>query len=1127
MNSLRPSAAPLLSALLAVAALLAPATRAQEPRLSNISTRAQTGTGASVLTAGFVIGPGANKQVLIRAVGPTLSSFGLTGVLTDPVLTVYNSANVVVASNDNWATPVGPGAATTAQLSAAFSSVGAFAFGTTTTSRDSALLATLAPGNYTAQVAGAGGTTGIALVEVYEIGGANAGAKLVNTSTRLQISATSAPIIGLVVAPGTGTRKLLVRASGPALAAFGLTGTLADPAIRLTSSLGTVLATNDNWGTPSDTRAANTLGLTNAFALAGAFAFPAGSRDAAVLVDLAPGSYGLQITSNDGTSGLGLIEVYDLTPANPPTVTLAATRAISDESGNNPGEFTLSRTGDTALPLTVNYGVGGSAVNGFDYPPLLGTVTIQAGASSVKIPLSPNPDVQNEGTDTVVLTLATGGAYLIGAQSSATVSIADSPATLYIASVRPTTTATSGTTASGTASILLSSSGTLAAVNVSFSNLSSTLTNAYLVLGTTEDFVFSLGTAGQVNGAQWTFNPTGQYSATALLEALKSGNIAVRLDTAKYPTGEVKGAFIQGAGTRTFVAPAAPTADSPLTNVTATDAARFLTQATFGPTKAEIDALTGGSIDAWITAQLALPFTAHRAATVADRTNFGGSNSFTNWNAIHMPNRQSAWFKNALTGPDQLRQRMAFALSQILVISDISLGDDNRTEPVANYYDILGNGAFGNFRTLLEQVTLSPMMGEYLSSLRNSKATFDNTGATLTTPDENYAREVMQLFSIGLVQLNPDGTLALGADGLPVPTYDQNTITEMAKVFTGWAYPSTDLTRFRTAGTNYFSPMQLFPAFHDNTAKNLNLTSLATIPADASATSGTNDLRLALDALFTHPNTGPFISKLLIQRFTTSNPSPAYVYRVAQTFANNGSGVRGDLGAVLRAVLTDYEARSPAVAGNSTYGKLKEPLLRMTGLLRSLGASSQSGRFSGFRHHVNGTVITSATPKPATAAEIGTYNSTTLPYSSIGSIAQAALRSPTVFNFYHADYVLPGPLAAAGLVAPEFEITDDNYAISVPNYFRNFVNATTTGQAATVQPYILTLNTTYEETLVGNVPALLDHLSRILTADTLPAAAKTRITTALAALPTTTTTTDRAKTAVMLVLSSPAAAIQK
>lgn len=1100
-----------LAAGLALCAVL----RAQEPRLSNISTRAQTGTGDSVLTAGFVIGPGANKQVLIRAIGPTLSTFGLAGTLADPILTVFNSSGAIVASNDNWATPVGTGAATQAQLTATFTSVGAFAL--SATSKDSAVLTTLAPGNYTAQVAGVGNTTGVALVEVYEIG--NTGAKLLNTSTRLQISATSAPIIGMVVAPGVGTRKLLVRTAGPALGAFGLTGTLDDPAIKITDSKNVVLATNDNWGTPSDTRAADATLLSNAFGVAGAFAFSAGSKDAAVLADLAPGNYGIQVTGAAGTSGLAIIEVYDLTPTNPATVTLVATKATSDESGNNPGEFTVTRSGSTLFSLDVNYGIGGSAVNGFDYPILLGKVTIPAGATSVKIPLSPNPDVQSEGTDTVILTLATGTGYLIGAQSSATVTIADSPATLYVASVRPTGTALSGTTASGTASILLSSSGTLAAVNVSFSNLSSTLTSAHLVIGSNEDYVFDLGNGGQITGSQWRFTPTGPYTSAALLDALKSGNISVRLDTAKFPGGEVKGSFIQGAGTRTFTAPSAPPAVS-LTSVTANDAARLLTQATFGPTKAEIDALTGGSIDKWVTDQLALPFTSHRAATVADRNTFGGSNSFTNWNATHMPNRQSAWFKLALTAPDQLRQRVAYALSQILVVSDISLGDDNRSEPLANYYDILGAGAFGNFRTLLENVTLSPLMGEYLSSLRNSKA--DPVAGT--TPDENYAREIMQLFTIGLSQLNPDGTLALGADGLPVATYDQTTITEMAKVFTGWAYPSTNLTQFRTAGANYYSPMQLFPTSHDDTAKNITPVSATAIPA---AQGGTKDLQLALDALFTHANTGPFVSKFLIQRLVTSNPSPAYVYRVAQKFADNGSGVRGDLAAVVRAILTDYEARSPSVASNASYGKLKEPLLRFTALLRSFGASSTSGRYLGYRHQVNGTVIDGNTPKPATAGEIGTYSSGTQPYNAIGSIAQAALRSPTVFNFYHSDYVLPGPLAAAGLVAPEFEITDDNFAISVPNYLRTFAIATTTGVAATIQPYVLTLNTTYEQTLVATPAALLDHLDRVLCAGTLTAAARTRITSALTSLPTATTTEDRAKTAIYLVLTAPSGAVQK
>ncbi|MCE2862877.1 MAG: DUF1800 domain-containing protein, partial [Opitutaceae bacterium] len=525
--------------------------------------------------------------------------------------------------------------------------------------------------------------------------------------------------------------------------------------------------------------------------------------------------------------------------------------------------------------------------------------------------------------------------------------------------------------------------------------------------------------------------------------------------------------------------------------------------------------------------QLALPFTSHRQAVVDDRTRFGGSGSFTNWNAIHPPNRQSAWFKNVLTARDQLRQRVAFALSQILVISDVGLGDDSRAEPIANYYDILGNGAFGNFRTLLERVTLSPMMGEYLSSLRNAKATYDAAGNAITTPDENYAREVMQLFSIGLVRLQPDGTLMLGADGLPIPTYNQTTITEMAKVFTGWAYPSTNLNAFRTAGANHISPMQLYPAFHDDTAKDLSPVLATPIPASQG---GTTDLRLALDALFNHPNTPPFISKLLIQRLVASNPSPAYVYRVARKFEDDGTGTRGNLAAVVRAILTDYEARSPDLLANAAHGKLKEPLLRLTGLLRGFNASAPSGRFLGLRHTVDGNFITSSTPRPAAATQIATVNSATLPGNAISNLAQAAMRSPTVFNFFKPDYVLPGPLAAAGLVAPEFEITDDNFAIMVPNYLRGFVVAatpTTNGVPTSAADYTLTLDLSYESSLAGNVPALLDHLNLVLCSGSLSAASRTRITSALAALPSTTSTIDRVRTAILLALTSPNAAIQK
>jgi hypothetical protein len=380
----------------------------------------------------------------------------------------------------------------------------------------------------------------------------------------------------------------------------------------------------------------------------------------------------------------------------------------------------------------------------------------------------------------------------------------------------------------------------------------------------------------------------------------------------------------------------------------------------------------------------------------------------------------------------------------------------------------------------------------------------------------------MQLFTIGLDQLQPDGTLRLDAAGLPIPTYDQTTITELAKVFTGWSYGGT--TNFRS-GTNYLLPMILFPAFHDDTVKNLAPVTSTPIPA---AQGGTQDLKLALDALFNHANTPPFISKLLIQRLVTSNPSPGYVYRVAQKFVNNGSGTRGDLAAVVRAILTDHEARSPAVAGNATYGKLKEPLLRLTGLMRTFGASSTSGRYLGYRHTAFNLPIDGTTPKPADSINITATLSTTINiHNTLGSTAQAALRSPTVFNFYHPDYVLPGPLASAGLVAPEFEITDDNYAISVPNYLRTFVNATTTGVAAANQPYVIALNTTYEQTLVSNPTALLDHLNTVLCAGTLPTTARTRIITAISALATSTTNEDRAKTAILLVLTTPAAAIQK
>ncbi len=1035
---------------------------AQEARLANLATRGQTGTGASVLTAGFVIGPGPSKQVIIRAIGPTLATFGLTGLLADPVLTLVNPAGTALATNDNWL----------AADAAIMASVGAFAL--PAGSKDAVIVTTLAPGAYTAQVSGAGNTTGLTIVEIYEVGGT--GAKLVNISTRGPVGTDANQMFpGIVVSPGTGTRKFLVRVAGPALGAFGLPGTLADPTIIVTNGGGTLTyASNNDWGTPIGLGAATAAQLTTTFAANGAFAFAAGSKDAALTVDLAAGNYSIQVSGVANTSGLALVEIYDITPAGAASVTVAATIASADKSGSKPGEFTFTRSGDTSQALTVRYVTGGTAVNGFDYPALLGSITFAAGASSVKLPLAPNPALLATGGQTASITIATGGtSYTVGSPATATIAIADSPATLYISNLRAETTAT-GSSVSGTATILVNPSGTLASVSVSFAGLSSSQTGAHLRIGPSGDYVHNLP-LGQVSNVQWTFSPSGTYTSADLLAALKSGNIYVGLDTATNPTGEVRGTFIVASGAQDFVAPAAPPA-LPGGTPTPADAARLLTQATFGPLRTEIATVQSQGINGWITAQMALPYTAHRAATLSDFRIFGGGGD----GQIISSNRQAAWWKTALTAPDQLRQRVAFALSEIFVVSDVS--DSLTPEGLANYYDMLGNGAFGSFRTLLENVTRSPIMGIYLSSLRNSKA----DPLLGTNPDENYAREVMQLFTIGLNLLRPDGTLKLDPAGLPIPSYNQTTVTEMAKVFTGWSYASTKANpTFRGEPSDQINPMQLYSTNHDDGQKSI-VNGVVLAPGQG----GTKDLQQALDALFLHPNTGPNIAKQLIQRLVTSNPTPAYVYRVAQKFEDNGSAVRGDLGAVVRAILTDYEARSTTTVASSNFGKLKEPIIRATGLLRTFGATPASGR----------------------------YTNNLLSTQTV--LAQSALRSPTVFNFFHPDYVLPGPLASAGLVAPEFEITDATYAISVPNFLRGYIF-----NAVGTNPDTLVLDLAYEQTL--NTTALLDHLALVLCGGTMPAAVRTRVTTLLTALPASTSALDRAQRAVLVIATSPTAAVQK
>jgi uncharacterized protein (DUF1800 family) len=1036
----------------------------QESRLANLATRAQTQSGAAILTAGFVIGAGGDKQVVIRAVGPTLANFGLSGVLADPILTLVNGAGATVASNDDWA----------AANAALMTSVGAFAL--PVGSKDSVIVTTLPPGSYTAQVSGAGGGEGLTIVEVYEVG--STGGKLVNISTRGVVgTGANVMIPGIVVSPGTGARKLVIRAAGPALTAFGLSGALLDPALVVTNAGGTQIAANNDWGTPIGSNPATPAQLAAAFTQAGAFNLAVGSRDSAVLVDLSAGNYSVEVSGVGGASGLALVEIYDITPSANANVTLAATIASADKSGSKPGEFTFTRAGDLSQALTVNYVTGGTAVNGFDYPFLPGTITIPGGSASATVRLAPNPSVLTTGGQTATLTIATGsGNYSVGSPASATVTIADSPATLYVASLRPDANV-SGSSASGSATILVNKDGTLANVTMTFSGLSSAQTAARLRIGPSGDFVFNLP-VGQVSNVSWTLAPTGQHSKDDLLKALASGNIYVAIDTASNPGGEVRGTFILGSGAQDFVPPPAPPA-LPGGAPTAADAARLLTQATFGPKRSEISTIQSQGIEGWVNAQLALPWTAHRAATLSNYRTFGGGADGN----MNLNNRQAAWWNVVVTAPDQLRQRVAFALSEIFVVSDVAF-DQNHTEGLANYYDLLGNGAFGNFRALLESVTRSPIMALYLSSLRNAKA----DPVLGTSPDENYAREVMQLFTVGLNLLQPDGTLKLDPSGLPIPTYNQNTVTEMAKVFTGWSYASTKPTpNFRGEPPDFINSIQLFPAFHEDGAKSI-VNGVVLSPGQG----GARDLQQAMDALFQHPNTGPFISKQLIQRLVTSNPNPAYVYRVARKFDDNGSGVRGDLGAVVRAILTDYEARSVTTVTSTSFGKLKEPILRATALLRTFGATADSGRYI---DNLLGTHLT---------------------------LAQASLRAPTVFNFFQPDYVLPGALAAAGLVAPEFQITDATYSISVPNFLRRYIF-----NVRGNNPDVLVLDLSFEQTLANDPGALLNHLALVMSGGNLPQPVRDRVTTMLSSLPASASALERVQRTLLVISTSPAGAVQK
>ncbi len=522
--------------------------------------------------------------------------------------------------------------------------------------------------------------------------------------------------------------------------------------------------------------------------------------------------------------------------------------------------------------------------------------------------------------------------------------------------------------------------------------------------------------------------------------------------------------------------PPPPSPPSPPTPLTADTTARFLGQASFGANNAEVDRTLAMGIDAWIDEQIAMPL----GTTHLEWMRAQGYESATS-STSRLPLDYSIWRK-FVSSPDSLRQRMVFALNQIFVVAIEGLGGEFPAFASGYFLDILEANAFGRYRTLLEQVTLSPAMGRYLSMRGSRKA--DSTGRR---PDENYAREILQLFSIGLVQLEPDGTPKV-AEGASLATYGEADVSGLARAFTGWDFVGASST---TVATRQITPMANIASRHETGEKTfLGLT----IPA---GTSANESLRLALDHIAAHPNVGPFIGKQLIQRFVSSNPSPAYVARVSAVFDNNGAGVRGDLGATLRAVLTDAEARDAAAARvSTTAGKLREPVIRFVQWARACNVSSASGQW-----------------------KLGNLSD---PATRLG---QSPMHSPSVFNFYRPGYVPPGtPIAALGLVAPEFQITTET---SVAGYL-NFMQSAMSSTNGVLGSDALADHTEWLA-LVDDPAALTARANLLLAAGQLSAVSLNKITTALAAMNNTTATERlrRVWAALLLTMAAPEYLVQR
>ncbi len=512
------------------------------------------------------------------------------------------------------------------------------------------------------------------------------------------------------------------------------------------------------------------------------------------------------------------------------------------------------------------------------------------------------------------------------------------------------------------------------------------------------------------------------------------------------------------------------------------DTVRLLEQSSFGPTPEAVERVRRQGFTAYLDEQLRLSVSRMPDLPVVDNDvnkhcELGELGRLCRREHYSQFLLQTRFFQNALHQPDQLRQRVAFALGQIFVVS---ARKNNRAYAMARYQQMLLDSAFGNYRELLENVTLSPMMGQYLDMANNERLD-PRRGVP---PNENFAREVLQLFSVGLVQLHPDGTLHRDAEGKPLPTYGPAEIAEFARAFTGWTYAARPGVKPLRRNPGHFDGALVPVAdMHDAGPKRLLQGMQIAGSADPRA-----ELAQVLDHIFQHPNVGPFISRRLIQHLTTSHPSPAYIARVARVFGDNGRRVRGDLGAVVRAILLDPEARGDSPSGPQ-FGKLREPVLYVTGVMRALGARSDGVDL----------------------------------IAQSSGMEQNVFVAPTVFNFFPPDYELSG----LGMNAPELAIVDSHTSLKRADFAWRLIFGRPVPPDATLPGAIGTqLSLSAWEALALEPGQLVDGLGGLLLHARLPAPSRQAIVQAVTAVPAS-NPAQRVKTAAYLMVAGPQYQVQR